>query len=146
MTMDLDRLGTFDVVLYSGVLYHMRDPLRALERVAQVTAGSAFIESHVVVLKGHEQLPAAVFYETIELDGDITNWWGPTIPGAQALCRAAGFRNVQLLHTVESQEGGTNLVDDPFRKDQPRRWGVRRRLPPLGGDVLNGRAVLRADK
>src|SRR5262245_51325353 len=28
-----DRLGTFDLVLFIGVLYHMRHPLLALERV-----------------------------------------------------------------------------------------------------------------
>jgi tRNA (mo5U34)-methyltransferase len=32
MTMDLDELGTFDTVLYAGMLYHMRHPLLALER------------------------------------------------------------------------------------------------------------------
>ena len=36
---DLGALGTFDVVLYLGVLYHMRHPLLALERLVQVTRG-----------------------------------------------------------------------------------------------------------
>jgi hypothetical protein len=30
MTCDLRQLGTWDVVLYLGVLYHMEDPLTAL--------------------------------------------------------------------------------------------------------------------
>ena len=34
---DLADVGTFDVVLYLGVLYHMDEPLRALRRVASVT-------------------------------------------------------------------------------------------------------------
>ena len=29
--------GTFDIVLFLGVLYHMRDPMLALERAASVT-------------------------------------------------------------------------------------------------------------
>ena len=33
-SMDLDPLGTFDVVLYFGVLYHMVDPVGALRRGA----------------------------------------------------------------------------------------------------------------
>jgi tRNA (mo5U34)-methyltransferase len=32
-TMDLDDLDTFDVVLFSGVLYHLQDPIGALQRV-----------------------------------------------------------------------------------------------------------------
>ena len=37
MTCDLDRLGTFDVVFFLGVLYHLKEPLSALERLRQVT-------------------------------------------------------------------------------------------------------------
>ena len=32
-TVDLEEVGQFDVVLYLGVLYHMREPLTCLERV-----------------------------------------------------------------------------------------------------------------
>ena len=35
MTMDLTRLGTFDVVLFLGVIYHLEQPLQALRRVRQ---------------------------------------------------------------------------------------------------------------
>ena len=45
MTMDLRQLGTFDLVLYLGVLYHMRDPLLALERLRQVTKTLAILET-----------------------------------------------------------------------------------------------------
>ena len=34
-----ERVGTFDLVLFVGVLYHVRDPIRALEAVASVTRG-----------------------------------------------------------------------------------------------------------
>jgi tRNA (mo5U34)-methyltransferase len=34
MTVDLERIGTFDVVLFLGVLYHVRHPMLALERLA----------------------------------------------------------------------------------------------------------------
>ena len=33
MTMDLGALGTFDVVLLLGVIYHLEEPLRALRRL-----------------------------------------------------------------------------------------------------------------
>ena len=34
-TVDLDTVGQFDVVLYLGVLYHMKEPLTCLERLAR---------------------------------------------------------------------------------------------------------------
>jgi tRNA (mo5U34)-methyltransferase len=42
-----DRVGTFDLVLFLGVLYHMRHPLLALERVASVTGDQLILETHV---------------------------------------------------------------------------------------------------
>lgn len=39
MEMDLKPLGAFDVVFYFGSLYHMENPLLALQRVAAVTRG-----------------------------------------------------------------------------------------------------------
>ena len=40
MTVDPSEVGQFDVVLFFGVLYHLRGPLTALERVLGMTAGS----------------------------------------------------------------------------------------------------------
>jgi len=47
--MDLapERIGTFDLVLFLGVLYHLRHPLLALERVASVTEEQLILETHV---------------------------------------------------------------------------------------------------
>ena len=42
--------GTFDVVLFLGVLYHMRDPMLALERAASVTGERMILETHLDVL------------------------------------------------------------------------------------------------
>ncbi|MGH9035559.1 MAG: class I SAM-dependent methyltransferase, partial [Acidimicrobiia bacterium] len=36
MTVDLDSLGSFDVVLYLGVLYHIKEPFTALRRLRRV--------------------------------------------------------------------------------------------------------------
>jgi tRNA (mo5U34)-methyltransferase len=87
-----DRLGMFDLVLFAGVLYHVRDPLRALEAVASVTKGHLMLETHVdLVLK---RKPAAAFYPGTELGGDHTNWWGPNPAAVEGMLRAAGFTDV----------------------------------------------------
>src|SRR5512134_2720666 len=40
-----EKIGTFDLVLCLGVLYHMRHPLLALERVASVTRGRLILQT-----------------------------------------------------------------------------------------------------
>jgi tRNA (mo5U34)-methyltransferase len=97
MTVDLDVLGAFDVVLYLGVLYHMRNPLGALERLARVTRDLAVIETAGIIVPGREQHALCEFYPGAELGNDPTNWWAPNPTALQALCLAAGFRKAEVI-------------------------------------------------
>lgn len=90
-----ERVGMFDVVLFPGVIYHLRHPLLALERVASVTRDLMVLESYCI--EGDYDPPAAQFYETDELLKDVTNWWGPNIQGMAAMTRAAGFRRAEII-------------------------------------------------
>jgi len=94
MEMELDRLGTFDVVLYLGVLYHMQNPLLTLQRLAQVTKWKAIIETQAVYLRGSEDRALCEFYKGAELEGDVTNWWSPNMRALCDMCFAAGFSRV----------------------------------------------------
>jgi tRNA (mo5U34)-methyltransferase len=100
MDLSPERVGTFDVVLFLGVLYHLRHPLLALERVASVTRGTLILET-VVDLVGYRR-PAMVFYEGRELNNDPTNWWGPNVPAICAMLRDVGFKTT----TVRTPERG----------------------------------------
>lgn len=97
MTTDLTALGTFDIVFFLGVLYHLRDPLRGLERLASVTEGTAYIESQAVVIGGHPDLSACEFYEDDRLDNNPTNWWAPTSSALAGMCRSMGFADNRVL-------------------------------------------------
>jgi tRNA (mo5U34)-methyltransferase len=89
------QVGTFDLVLFVGVLYHLRNPLRALDAVASVTEGRLILETHVdLSLRGR---PAAAFYPGEELHGDHTNWWGPNPAAVEGMLRAAGFTDVHKI-------------------------------------------------
>lgn len=90
-----ETVGTFDLVLFLGVLYHMRHPLLALERVFSVTSRQAIIETHVELMT--ETRPAAVFYPGGELLGDQTNWWGPNPAAVEAMLKSVGFAEVKLF-------------------------------------------------
>ena len=45
-----DAVGRFDVVLFLGVLYHLKHPWVALERVASVCDGLLILETHADLL------------------------------------------------------------------------------------------------
>jgi len=94
---DLEALGTFDVVLYLGVLYHVRHPLLALERLLAVTRGTAIIETQAESFRTHERTSLARFYEDDELNHDPSNWWTFNEPALLAMCRAAGFSRAETL-------------------------------------------------
>ena len=100
-----ESVGTFDVVFFLGVLYHVKNPLLALERMAALTRQLLIVET-VVDMVGIRR-PAAAFYPGKELNGDPTNWWAPNIPAAEGMLRVAGFSNVR---TVTPQRSGPYRV------------------------------------
>ena len=67
------KYGTFEVVLFLGVLYHLRNPLLALDRIRDVCTQRLFVESHVEVGSMSPDVPVAHFYPTEELGKDYTN-------------------------------------------------------------------------
>jgi tRNA (mo5U34)-methyltransferase len=104
MTVDVERLGTFDVVLFLGVLYHMKEPLRSLQRLAALTRELAVIETAGIVVPGKEETALCEFYETTELQGDPTNWWAPNEKALVGMARAAGFRKVEITSPPLSKQ------------------------------------------
>lgn len=98
MTIDLQTFGQFDIVFYLGVLYHVENPLAALQRLRQVTKQVAIIETEAAHFGGFETTPLCEFFPTkAKLGNDPTNFWAPNAPALVSLCEAAGFRKVQLL-------------------------------------------------
>jgi tRNA (mo5U34)-methyltransferase len=94
MTVDPGELGRFDVVLFLGVLYHVREPLSALERVCRLTSEVAVIETEAIAVLGMPDSRLLEFHESGGLRGDYTNWFVPTEAALHALCKAAGFARV----------------------------------------------------
>ena len=113
-------IGTFDVVLFLGVLYHMENPLEAVKRVASMTNELAIIETEAVVIPGYDNRAFCEFFESNELNGDYSNWWSPNEKALQGMCRAAGFKRVETVQGPPTdslcaiQAGG-----DPISGDRP---------------------------
>lgn len=99
-------VGRFDIVLFLAVLYHLKHPLLALERVCSVTRGLAAVDSFILKEEHHPGAdvggrPIIEFYESDEFGGQTDNWVGPSLPALLALCRTAGFARVELQTVLE---------------------------------------------
>ena len=102
----------FDVVLFMGVLYHLRYPLLALDLLHEHVCGGLLVFQSL--LRGARETEPIErdypFRETAVFDepgfpkmhfvencyaGDPTNWWIPNTACAQAMLRSAGFSIVE---------------------------------------------------
>src|SRR5581483_6869843 len=91
----------FDIVLFMGVLYHLKHPLLALERVCAVTKEMVAVDSFVLREEHRpgeqvERRPVMEFYETSEFGGQTDNWVGPSLECLLAFCRTAGFARAEV--------------------------------------------------
>lgn len=102
-----DRFGLFDVVFFLGVLYHLKHPILALEKVASVTKGAMILETHVDALD--MDYPAAVYYADSRINHDPTNYWGPNPLAVEAWVMEAGFSSfkpVSLYYLRKGEKSG----------------------------------------
>jgi len=109
-----EKHGTFDVVLFMGVLYHLRKPLAALDSIRSVmkTGGSLFvgtmmIDEYFVLPDGSVTSLAAVnpvladvplwqAYPGDSLNGDFTNCFAPNRRALEVALSEAQFEVSQL--------------------------------------------------
>ncbi len=89
------KIGTFDLVFFLGVLYHLRHPLLALEKVSSVTSGQLILSTHISML--NVKLPVMRFYPGDELSDDPTNWWSPNVLAVCDMLKDVGFRRVEVV-------------------------------------------------
>jgi tRNA (mo5U34)-methyltransferase len=73
-------LGTFDIVLFLGLLYHLPDPLGALRVVRNLTRKRMLLETLVLDFgREMDALPMMRFFAGASWAGDPTNYWGPNV-------------------------------------------------------------------
>lgn len=94
-------VGYFDIVLFFGVLYHLKHPMLALERVCELSTDLVCVESFVTDEQPSGTIPAMEFYEGTELAGQFDNWVGPNISCLMAMCRTAGFARVDFKSVLD---------------------------------------------
>ena len=106
---DVAQLGErFDLVLFLGVLYHLRHPLLALDLLWEHVVGETLVfqslmrgspeegavsEDYPFEERGIFEQPSypRLYFVERSYAGDPTNWWFPNRAGAEAMLRSAGF-------------------------------------------------------
>jgi tRNA (mo5U34)-methyltransferase len=108
---------TFDVVLFMGLLYHLRHPLLALDLIHEHVARDLLV--YQSMQRGSAEMePVRANYDFFEQDhfdapgypklhfieheyaNDWTNWWAPNAACSAAMLRSAGF---EILERPEEE-------------------------------------------
>lgn len=103
-----DELGTFDLVLFLGLLYHLPDPIRAMRTVRRLCSWRMYLETLVIddvlpMADGSETsltalgdglaaIPLMQFFPGSSGGGDPTNYWGPNVRCVEAMLAETEFR------------------------------------------------------
>lgn len=111
--LDIDALGTFDVVLMLGLLYHLENPVGALRLARALCRDTFFIETQVVPgMTGMVDFGSYQFVRPLKgsfgLIDELNETHGPEagatgiclVPSVEALTwllEKVGFRDIQLL-------------------------------------------------
>lgn len=141
--LDEETYGTFDLVLFLGVLYHLRDPMLALDRIWDVCRGRLIVETQVIdealltstgefrglgeIDPELELAPLMQFYPGAALNDDPTCVWAPNQACLRAMLQEAGFTVDAQLRIGQRGIAFATWEDDPER----RYW--RRRDRSVGG-------------
>lgn len=95
------HMGHFDVVLFFGVIYHLKHPLLALEKLRAVTNGLLCVESAILdnyspyQRGGYGDSMLMEFYPDDQYGANPTNWWVPSLRCLTTMMRVAGFDDVK---------------------------------------------------
>jgi tRNA (mo5U34)-methyltransferase len=132
---DADAIpGQFDYVFFMGLVYHLRYPLFALDKVVKKVGGKLVFQT---MLRGSAaarewredyhfwdnkifadaDFPCAYFIEK-KFAGDYTNWWIPNRGAAEGMLRSAGLEIIAhpesetwICVPCDTQRGGCYVVD-----------------------------------
>lgn len=150
--LDPDEHGTFDVVLFLGVLYHLRNPLGGLDAVRSVLREGGELYLATLMIDQHFRLadgavttladvdpaltdvPLWQAFPRDTLNGDFTNCFAPNRAALRAALEEARFR-VEAFETVSMGGYARALaVHDPLA-EKYRRLDGRLHTSPFDPSV-----------
>lgn len=127
-----ETYGAFDIVLFMGVLYHLRKPLAALDSIrsvmkrgARLFVGTMMIDEYVQLPDGSvttldalnpalKNVPLWQAYPRDSLNGDFTNCFAPNRCALEAALEEAQFRVDALQIVSMGGYASATAIDDPL--------------------------------
>ena len=147
-----EKYGQFDVVLFMGVLYHLRKPLAALDAIrsvmkngSQLFVGTMMIDNYVLLPDGSvstldalnpvlKTIPLWQAYPADSLNGDYTNCFAPNRRALEVALNESQFR---VDHIRSESMGGyaraTAITE--LRVGKYQRLDSRLELTPFDASV-----------
>jgi len=97
------RLGTFDLVLFYGVFYHLKHPQYSLERIMSVCSGDMLFQTFVYEEPAIGNVPWAKYHPHGLLSGankedwDLTVFWLFNSAACVAMLDSIGFQDISTV-------------------------------------------------
>lgn len=110
-----DSVGMFDAVLFSGVFYHLLDPINLTRRVGKCAEHLLIVETIHDALDNPR--PAMIYYPGAILNNDSTNFWGPNPHCMYELLTELGFTDIWYQDAYLIEKRG---VYHAFRSPESR--------------------------
>lgn len=98
--------GPFDLVLCCGLLYHLRDPILALQICRKLTANQIIVESACrprwmeAIINRLFPKPVVEYFGNRD---DGATWWIFTVRALKAMMEDAGFRDIEIKEHTGSR-------------------------------------------
>lgn len=98
-----DKIGKFDLILFLGVLYHLRNPMLALDHIREVQApgGTVIVETQLAIdpTAASSKTPLWEFFPRDTLGDSYTNKFAPNMPALVAVMEECLY-TVQASHST----------------------------------------------
>ena len=141
------NFGTFDLVMFFGVLYHLRHPLLSIQKIASVTAGTILLQTRSFEAPGLD-ISAAEFYPFGFQSGtsdnpifDLSVIWVPNGACVRDMLLHVGFVNVEPVTTPSPESTASKIGSGRLRNSA--RKVLARDMPKT--EILPSMAVFRAE-
>jgi tRNA (mo5U34)-methyltransferase len=129
--LDPQRLGTFDLVLFYGVFYHLKHPQYALERISSICVGDLLFQTYICEHPALKGAPWALYHPHGMMSGKNNELFDPTVfwlfnsTCCLAMLDHVGFRNLTILSTdpypfvVSARSSVTKPGEPPDQSQAP---------------------------
>lgn len=115
----VETVGAWDVVLFLGVFYHLRDPFDITEKLTKVCKETFVLETHIDARLQQAPIPLVAFYPNGEVNNDKTTYWGPNTKFLDEFLGRVGFDT----YTKPIYNGHRSISYGKRRADYKENWG-----------------------